>query len=287
MCPKRRIICYYGGKSPSTPTKRQVVLTWMQQSHWLCGSGPQDLASCVCLKSGIFNGVSSTLTSEVKYYCDITATADVNSALEVLGYYCSAAASKVVATVTESISQAGATASSGAGTGSSIPTETGSTGTGSGSAPESDDEDESSGSNKSGSSNKGPIIGGVIGGVGFLALVVGVAFGIYSLRKRRQFQKQRGDLPEVYQPTGPPELEGKPHMASHPELDGGVATGVSELAPDQARTPELDSQVNMGQSVSPLSPEQQTTWQPPPGYTSQPSVSVAERYELDGNGGRR
>ncbi|KAF1733633.1 hypothetical protein CRV24_005160 [Beauveria bassiana] len=77
----------------------------MSQSTYLCAAGPQALASCVCLKPGILGKASQVLTSSVKYNCDNTALADVSSAASVLEYYCQAAQSKVVATVSQSISE--------------------------------------------------------------------------------------------------------------------------------------------------------------------------------------
>jgi hypothetical protein len=55
----------------------------LQQSSDLCPSGPQALASCVCLKDGMLSEVSKTITSSVKYECSSTATEDVASALAV------------------------------------------------------------------------------------------------------------------------------------------------------------------------------------------------------------
>jgi hypothetical protein len=55
----------------------------LQQSAYLCPSGPQALASCVCLKDGMLSEVSKTITSSVKYECSSTATEDVASALAV------------------------------------------------------------------------------------------------------------------------------------------------------------------------------------------------------------
>ncbi|KAJ3520542.1 hypothetical protein NM208_g13665 [Fusarium decemcellulare] len=44
----------------------------LDQSSWLCGDGPQELASCVCIKSGMSKVISSSLTEMVKDYCDST-----------------------------------------------------------------------------------------------------------------------------------------------------------------------------------------------------------------------
>ncbi|KUI69297.1 hypothetical protein VM1G_05000 [Cytospora mali] len=77
-----------------------------EQTYELCPSGPQDLASCACIKEGLPTSVSSTISSQVKFYCESTASSDISSALAVFDYYCSAANGDVVATgITNSVSQ--------------------------------------------------------------------------------------------------------------------------------------------------------------------------------------
>ncbi|CAM1505771.1 Fc.00g114080.m01.CDS01 [Cosmosporella sp. VM-42] len=234
----------------------------MEQSSWLCGSGPQELASCACIKSGMFNYVSSLLTEGVKGYCDNTATADVTSALDLLKYYCSAAESKVVVTVKDAVSQTYPTAdtASAAGSGpgktgaaktSSINQETGAAGNGSSNANDGED---------STGVSIAPIAGGVAAGVAVVALGLGVFF---FLRRRQQKQKRGEQIPSsqdgnTFPPNdfnGKPELMGSalgtpagktaelsvPHHTPRPELDGG-GKQIMELPPNQAPTSELHGQ---------------------------------------------
>ena len=49
----------------------------------LCPSGPQALASCVCLKEGMTLNVLKDITSSVKWDCSSSATEDVSSAVAV------------------------------------------------------------------------------------------------------------------------------------------------------------------------------------------------------------
>lgn len=62
----------------------------------LCPEYPGALASCVCAKDGNSGLVSSMITSNVKYYCDVTATEDVTSALAIYDQYCKAAKGEVI-----------------------------------------------------------------------------------------------------------------------------------------------------------------------------------------------
>lgn len=246
------------------------------QSSWLCGEGPQELASCVCIKSGMSKVISSSLTELVKDYCDSTNIGNVTSAVDVFRYYCSAAESLVVATVGESIHQSYPTASSGAGAGAGAtgPVRTGSghaTLTGSDGLPEetgssgSSGDGDSAGNDKnkdeSGGTNIVPIAGGIAG----VVVVAAIGTGLFMfIRRRRQREARgieisnagdgRGDGPPEY--TGQPELMGnseyiKGHYAPpavselsstsspKPELYGGKP--VVELPPNHAPTPELQS----------------------------------------------
>ncbi|KAF4122240.1 hypothetical protein GMORB2_7833 [Geosmithia morbida] len=136
----------------------------LEQTNFLCAAGPQALASCVCLKSGMRARVSLTLTSEVMMECDNTATDDVNSALGVLDFYCSAAASDVVAQVSVSSSTAQSATKSRTGQTASMPSETGD-------GQGSDDDSKSSGN---GFNRTGAIVGGVIGGIVALLAIIGI-----------------------------------------------------------------------------------------------------------------
>ncbi|KAM5341606.1 hypothetical protein ACJ41O_014637 [Fusarium nematophilum] len=244
----------------------------LEQSSWLCGDGPQELASCVCIKSGMSKAISSSLTSMVKYYCDNTAIANVTSAIEVFEYFCSAAESKVVATVGESIVQSYPTASSGAGAGATGPAATGSrasgqgTATGSSGAPDetassaagdSKDKDKDEGDSEGGSSIV-PIAGGIAGAVAAVAIAGGL---FLFIRRKRQRESRGEEIPSnndgAPDYTGKPELMGNNEFGAHnagagngyyapsngtafkPELDGGKP--IVELPPNHAPTAELQS----------------------------------------------
>ncbi|KAF5538643.1 hypothetical protein FNAPI_11044 [Fusarium napiforme] len=99
-------------KSLNKCAQSGIASAVMEQSSWLCGDGPQELPSCICIKSGMSKIISSSLTERVKDYCDSTHIANVTSAIDVFRYYCSAAESLVVATVSQSIFQSYPTASS-------------------------------------------------------------------------------------------------------------------------------------------------------------------------------
>ncbi|KAK0386759.1 hypothetical protein NLU13_6595 [Sarocladium strictum] len=193
-------------KSLNSCAQSAVSSALNAQTAWLCGSGPQALASCVCLKSGILSRISSTLTSEVKYFCDNTATAQVTSALSVLDIYCSAAADKTSLSVDQSISETAPVTASGPKPPS--PTSTGGANGGNSDNSNADDNKGSSGSSSDSGSNKNQtatIAGGVAGGVVALALI---GTGIWFYRRRQQ--KKNG------QPLGP--LLGNDNPPGKPEL---------------------------------------------------------------------
>lgn len=182
--------------------------------------------------------ISSTLTSGVKLSCSSTAIDDVTSAVSVLEYYCSAAQSKVVATVSESISEPSATrVPSRTQPGGSSPsqTETGTTG------------DKSGADNKGSGQNNGSkvvvIVASVLGSVIAIVVVVGLIWYF----KRRDVRKQRGQpLPDDSShghggETDPPKYSGyagiaelsTPSHTPRPELVGNSTPPPSELPPQQ------------------------------------------------------
>lgn len=226
------------------------------QTDYKCAEGPQALASCVCIKSGMRRMVSSSLTSEVKYSCSSTATADVSSALAVFDYYCSAAQDDVVANVSESISEPYPTATSGSGAGGSEPSATDSSSS-NGSDSTSGGSDDASGSNggSGGSVNStAAIVGGVLGGV----IVLAIAGAIFWFMRRKSAKAKlaaaaaAGPQQPRYEYTGEPELEGSDHVSAsgmtqvadnnteyykpHNELHGWT---VQELAPQEGNRTEL------------------------------------------------
>lgn len=185
--------------------------------------------------------VSSTLTSNVRYYCDVTATADVSSALDVLDYYCSAAEGDVVAKVSVSRSSSAS--------GAATPSETGS-GASKGDSDTQDDGDSSSGGG--GGENQTAIIAAsVLGGVIAIALVVGVAIFIRRKKKKAAAREVHPDSPtHLFHP----ELEdngsrtdvAKSSMTESHELGD---RGIVEM-PNQARLNELQNQTGADRYVT-------------------------------------
>lgn len=255
-------------------------LTHLQQSDYLCGSGPGELASCVCLKSGMSKVMSSSLTSMVKYYCENTAIGDVTSAIEVFQYFCSAVEGEVVATVRESVAQTYQTyptASSGEAATTSAASQTGT----SSSASTSTAEEDESQSEEENSTNIGAIAGGVAGAVAVIGLGIGLFFFL-RFRRRRQ---ARGE--EISKGNGNPvEYTGKPELMGNSEFDKDYGPR-SELATSPRS--ELDGgrsimelHAHPSKHVSPLQegyelPAHSQGWQSGP----------VEMYELDSSGKNR
>ncbi|KAF5025783.1 hypothetical protein F66182_2116 [Fusarium sp. NRRL 66182] len=310
-------------KSLNQCAQSGIATAVMEQSSWLCGDGPQELASCICIKSGMSKIISSSLTERVKDYCDSTHIANVTSAIDVFRYYCSAAESLVVATVSQSIFQSYPTASSGAGSGATGPVKTGSaatSGTDAASETSTRNEDKEQGDSNI---NIVPIAGGVAGVVVLATVGIGL-FIIIRRKRKRQTQgvelSNSADGPPEY--TGHPELMGNstyikgqaaPPIVSElsstaslkPELDGGRP--IVELPPNHAPTAELQAHLKghfgrsaaQSGSVSPINPPQgqNAAWdgQPVyefPGHAVQPQPGQrdmsfqsgpVEAYELDSN----
>ncbi|KAM0563759.1 hypothetical protein ACHAPJ_001491 [Fusarium lateritium] len=293
----------------------------MEQSSWLCGDGPQELASCVCIKSGMSKIISSSLTERVKDYCDSTRIANVTSAIDVFRYYCSAAESLVVATVSQSIFQSYPTASSGAGSGATGPKSTASAGATATSGT--DVADESGASDKDRDKDEGgskisimPIAGGVAG----IVIIAALGVGLFLIIRRKRLRETKGE--EISNSAdGPPEYSGHPELMGNsayikghtaqpivselsstaslkPELDGGKP--ILELPRNHAPTAELQAHLakaSHGHSpqsgyVSPMSPSQgQPVYEfpghPAPTYSGQHNMGFqsgpVEAYELDSN----
>ncbi|KAK1995064.1 hypothetical protein LX36DRAFT_640443 [Colletotrichum falcatum] len=196
-------------------------------ARYQCPEGPKALASCICIKDGVTNMVTSTMASDVKYYCSSTASEDVSSALALLDFYCKAARNEVVVVVLESVGQTYATAQAGTGTGGSRsqPASTGSSGAGGGA----DNNDTSSG---------GPalaaIIGGVVAVVGTLSIGALVAFMFYRRRKNAQVGFPLSSTVGPPEMAGPPELSGTMLSALPPK---SPQVSVSYTVSPQAETP--------------------------------------------------
>ncbi|KAK4166352.1 hypothetical protein QBC43DRAFT_16546 [Cladorrhinum sp. PSN259] len=170
---------------------RYVVLS---QTYDMCPSGPQALASCVCLKDGMTAEVLKQLTSSVKYSCSSTATEDVSSAVAVWDIYCSAAAGKLSAAgVTASVEQTYPKGGAG-GTGSPKATgggNSGGSGNGNGSSSSNTNGGNGGGDGSAKSGTNVPVIAGAVGGVVVgLALVVAAIIWVRRSAKRRREQEQ-------------------------------------------------------------------------------------------------
>ncbi|KAH6880478.1 hypothetical protein B0T10DRAFT_144486 [Thelonectria olida] len=306
-------------KSLPSCAKSAVSYAIQSQSSWLCGSGPEELASCVCLKQGMSGYVSSALTTEVKWSCDSTATAALSSAVSVWNYYCSAASSKVVATVAESAAPTYSIPESRAGT--TGPAETGSSdGSKSDKSNSSDDsskEKSTSGSSSDDKDDEGGMgIVPIAGGIGAAVVLIGVGLGLFFFWRKKRRQAEMGNkLPsgpeggDHYQYNGKPELMGSTHLgdgkpANHyqptgaqelsggqvafrPELDGvmkpGMHPGVTELPPNYATPPGYQSQTppQKGYYTAPPTPYSQHP-SPQPGYA--PSPVTPHAHEMPGPG---
>ncbi|CAG9982499.1 unnamed protein product [Clonostachys byssicola] len=290
------------------------------QTMSLCAPGPQALASCICIKSGMKSLVSSSLTSSVKYYCSSTATADVTSALSVLEYYCSAAESKVVATVAQSVAESYPTVESRTGPTSSNPTQTssstGSVGGGDNSGNKSSDNNSSS-TTQGGSkvSQTAIIAAGVLGAV--VAIGAIGALGWFIRRKKLKKEAEKDNNPgtsppdrPIYEYHGTPELGGdnthgpmgvsKPGVVvtTRPELGGGQQQQhYSELAPQHQYKPELGDNASVYSYGAPQELASPVNgYQPPPFSNGRPVQELpgmgwqsgpVETYEMDAQPARR
>lgn len=189
--------------------------------------------------------VSSTLTSDVKYYCDSTASADISSALAVFDFYCSAVNGLVEAAgVTESgkiflstriissantfpetqtrptgatngyYSSAGASATRGGSSPKSSSTSGSSASTSGGSGSGGNSGGGSNDSTDDGSkSNTAVIAGAVVGVVGGIALI---GTGIWFVIRHRR--NNRNNIAQSVQQTQPTD----PSYPGKPELGGTV-----------------------------------------------------------------
>ncbi|KFY22743.1 hypothetical protein V493_06354 [Pseudogymnoascus sp. VKM F-4281 (FW-2241)] len=178
-----------------------------------CPNDPQGLASCICLKTGIYNEVYSGLTFRVSTGC--TGTAAIISAVNVLDYYCSAAKNEVVATVTKTASHIYPTASEGSRT-----TPSGAQVTNDGNA------DGSPGGGEGGGLSKGGTIAVavVVSVVGLIA----IASTIWFFRRRRS----KGQAAAAIK-GGASEHLGQPELAGHMLPNGQSPQELANNQPPQ------------------------------------------------------
>ncbi|OHW93665.1 hypothetical protein CSPAE12_07698 [Colletotrichum incanum] len=210
-------------------------------TRYQCPEGPKALASCICLKDGVTNLVTSTVTSDIKYYCSSTASEDVSSALAVLDFYCKAARNEVVATVAESIAQTYATAQAGTGSGTPGPQPTSTSSSAAGSSSNGND-------TSSGGPGIAAIVGGIVAVIGALSIAGLVALLIY--RRRRKTQPR---FP-ISSTIGPPEMTGPPEL-------GG--TMLSTLPPKSPQMSISQTGSPRSDTISPVS-DSTSMFAPPP-----------------------
>ncbi|KAI0201687.1 hypothetical protein F4808DRAFT_424768 [Astrocystis sublimbata] len=235
------------------------------QTDGLCPSGPQALASCACLRSEMTASISSSITSDARYYCSSQAD-DIASALNVWDTYCSAAKGlKQPAGVTESISQPQQTSTQSR-SGAAKETGKGSSGVNGNNNADTDGKTPNA---ETPMSNTAVIAGAVVGAVVGTALIAVVAFLFY--RRSKKAQHAAATTP-VVSDNGKPELDstaivppstGSPSpsiMKSRMDNASPVSTMASPHSPppmpelhNQApRTPELHGQ----EAVSPQTPHE-------------------------------
>ncbi|KAH6842919.1 hypothetical protein B0I37DRAFT_418063 [Chaetomium sp. MPI-CAGE-AT-0009] len=262
------------------------------QMNDLCPSGPQALASCVCLKEGMTMEVLKVITSSVKWECSSTATEDVSSAVAVFNYYCSAAEAKVTAAgVSNSIEQSypatraitngpqetGNGNSGNGGNGDNNNNSNNNGGGGSDGSTQGGDDESSSGT------NTGVIVGAVVGVIGGLALIGAIVFFVLRARKNRPDSLRIPD-------NGP----------GANDVPLGVYGGKAELASDSVASPRppspSPSTLKVGaipgrpDTVSPVSANPNGAFSPPSlspnsqGQSTMFAASAPNAPELYGQG---
>jgi hypothetical protein len=243
----------------------------------LCPDGPGALASCVCIKSGIFRYASSLVTASVKYSCESTALEDVTSAVGVLNQYCSEAKGEATATGLESVEQTYAvatgrtvaTAPGPSATGSPTgPSETGSGGSVTSGGSDSGSNGGSSNGNSGGGSSIPAIAGGVAAGAGAVLIIGLIAWLIIRRKKKAAAAAAAGGTsttaPDAHGPGSPPVVSGQPELAGQPIYAPPYSPGPGPMKESPARP----------DTVSPISP-----------YGHAPPSPLAS--ELHGQGGIR
>ncbi|KAJ8120360.1 hypothetical protein ONZ43_g2915 [Nemania bipapillata] len=281
----------------------------LQQTQDLCPSGPQALASCACLRSEMTSSISSSITSDARYYCSSRA-ADISSALDVWDIYCSAAKGLTTpAGVTETVSQVTTspqTRSNGAQQTTSSSSSSGNGTSSNGTTTETT------------MTNTAVIAGAVVGAVVGTALLAVVAFLLYRRSKKAQAAAQAATIPDPVKPeldstsiAPPPAGSPSPSlMKSRMENSSPIsamsspyaAPPMSELHNQPPRTPELQGH----EAISPQTPNEaysQQVYEAPGQYQhpvseahGQPmselqgmgwqSGPVPHAYEMDGSDGR-
>ncbi|GKU18058.1 unnamed protein product [Fusarium langsethiae] len=270
-------------KSLDECARKGLSTVVMKQSSWLCRGGPQELASCVCIKSGMYNIISSSLTERVNDYCDGARAGNASAAVDVFRYYCRAAKDLVVATVTESIAQSHPTTSSSTYSSTAISRMANSAGATATSTADADVAKESGSRDENEKHDSSdniivPIAGGVVGAAVFTALGIALFFFIRRERRKRTRGERLSD--------DPPQYSG--HMGNSISIQGyKPAPSVSEL-PSAVLS---RSRFNAGKDFPGLSSKHAPTAElqahlarmnPPPRYSRQSGTQpgAVESYEM-------
>ncbi|KAI0449209.1 hypothetical protein F5B21DRAFT_520558 [Xylaria acuta] len=249
-------------KALASCAQTAVSYNVLQQTEDLCPSGPMALASCACLRSEMTASISSSITSDVRYYCN-SAADDISSALDVWDLYCSAAKGLTTpAGITESISNSQET---------SLP-QTRTSGaqlTGKPSSAVNDNNNNGTMTGENTMSNTAVIAGAVVGAVVGTALIAVVAFLLYRRSKKAQ---QAAALAPVVSDDGKAELDStsvapppagspSPSMMKYRMENSSPISAISspytpppmpELHSQAPRTPELHGQ----EAISPRTPRE-------------------------------
>ncbi|KAJ4138056.1 hypothetical protein NW768_001872 [Fusarium equiseti] len=283
-------------KSLDKCAQRGVSTAVMDQSSWLCGNGPQELASCVCIKSGMYKIITSSLIDKINDYCDGTQTGNIKSAIDVFQYYCSAAKDLVVATVSLSTSQSHTTGTSSIQSSTAIPKVTGSAGATATATTDADTAKEpGSGNEDEKQENSDAHIMPIVGGVAGAAVLVALGVGFFLIIRRERRRKTRGERLS----DGPPEYPGGTDN-SNPFNGGSMFPITSELSPPAStkakfhggvdvmehafnHTPTARLQAHLAKMShgrnSPMGPPPQYSWRPNAGSQG----GTIESYELRSN----
>ncbi|KAI1116564.1 hypothetical protein F5Y14DRAFT_407178 [Nemania sp. NC0429] len=220
-------------KSLASCAQTAVSVNVLQQTLELCPSGPKALASCACLRSEMTGSISSSITSDARYYCSSNAD-DIASALAVWDLYCSAAKGLTVpAGVTETVSQASSTSSPQ--TRSKGAQETGKVGA--------SGNDTSPDGPVTTMSNTGVIAGAVAGSVLGTALIALAAFLLYRRSKKAQAKAST---------TAAADDDAKPELDSTP------------IVPRTSGSPSPSMMKDRMENASPISAMSGSPYAPPP-----------------------
>ncbi|KAK3186031.1 hypothetical protein K4F52_005255 [Lecanicillium sp. MT-2017a] len=249
----------------------------MFQTYSACPGGPQALASCICIKSGVLGRVSQTLTSSVKFQCGNTANTDVASAAEVLDYYCQAAENKVVQSVLESVAETYPTQSDRPNNSrpsqSGGPAKTGGAGGSDQDGAASGDGGNADSGKKGGVSKAAVIAASVLGAVVLIAIIVGIALFV-----RRKNKKKIAAAAATGGPAGGHGHHTELHGTNKVELPGATGAPVSELGSKSPAPAPPMVQHQYGQQLHPQHSELYANNHPSPNQTLSPSEMDSPNY---------